>query len=73
MSNYLPKLSRIRNEVVFYLGVFSTIAAAVGAVIADADLTSPTGILIALPAITGAISRNFAFGPETVEAMKNRR
>jgi 7-cyano-7-deazaguanine synthase in queuosine biosynthesis len=67
---YLPQITQVRNEVVFYLGVLATIALAVAEVIAGWDANDLSGWFVIVPAILGVIQRNFAYGPETVKQLK---
>ena len=67
----LPEFTRVRNEIVFYLGVLGTITAGTITVLNDTNLDSVEGLVALIPAVWGVIQRNFAYGPETVKAMEN--
>lgn len=63
---YLPHVTDVKNEIVFYLGVLLTIIAAVIEIIEGWDVDSVTSWMTLAPAIWGVIQRNFAYGPLTV-------
>ena len=68
--NFLPKLTDWKNEVVFYLGVVATIIAELIVLLNDFDLSNLDAWVALVPAVLGIVQRNFAYGPETVKALK---
>ncbi len=66
---FLPQFRRVRNEVVFYVGLVSTLLAELAVILSDADLESVSGLVAVVPLVAALIGRSFAYGPETVEAM----
>lgn len=72
MSNIIrvPQFTRVKNEIVFYLGVILTIVMAVTEVIQGWETDSVSSWLTLAPALWGAIQSNFAYGPETVRQIE---
>ncbi len=68
MSKFLPQLARVRNEVVFYVGLAVTLITEAVLVLAGIDFTSTETLLAAIPAFTAFVQRLGAYGPETVRA-----
>ena len=69
MNNWIPVLTDVKNEIVFYLAVLSSIILGVMEVVEGWDVDSVSSWAVILPAIGGVIGRRFAFGPLTVSRM----
>jgi hypothetical protein len=66
----VPEFTNVKNEIVFYLGVLLTIIMAVLEVIEGWEVDSIASWSVLIPAVWGAIQSNFAYGPQTVKAIK---
>ena len=72
MMKYLPQLTRIKNEAVFYLALLVGVAQWAIVEIGDIDFstTESGGVFAIVAIILGLVQRTQAYGKETVDDIK---
>lgn len=65
MTNFLPDLTRPKNEIVFILSVFAAIINAVIQMAGSADFSTSDGVVTFVMVLVGFVQRFNAFGPQT--------
>lgn len=66
MSDFLPRLTKARNEVVAWAGLVTAILSGVVVAVSELDLTSPHGLALSVgPALSALVGRRNAYGPAT--------
>jgi len=69
MTDLLPDLRNLRNEVVFVLTAAGTIISELVVILGDADFTSTASLTALIPLLVGLVARTKVYGPDVAGLM----
>lgn len=69
LKNLVPQVKRVKNEIVFYVGLVGTLLLELEVVLNDADVTDLNSWQALVPAVTALVARAFNTGPETAAGL----